>query len=136
MQVNKAQIVLCMASFCALILLAVASPAAFASATQQATAQSQCPLLVKGSTDASSNGKVSILQRQLKAIGKEDVGSFGPGNGGVDGIFGPVTLKAVKHFQSTHGLDPDGMVGPLTWAALGGCGEAPPTKCETHPDAC
>ena len=36
----------------------------------------------------------------------------------VDGDFGPNTEKAVKTFQSANGLVPDGIVGPLTWAAL------------------
>lgn len=38
--------------------------------------------------------------------------------GTVDGIFGSNTLGAVKDFQSESGLSPDGIVGPLTWAAL------------------
>lgn len=35
-----------------------------------------------------------------------------------DGSFGPVTAKALKAFQSSHGLVPDGVCGPATWAAL------------------
>jgi hypothetical protein len=38
----------------------------------------------------------------------------------VDGTFGPATRNAVKDFQSDHGLDSDGIVGPLTWQALVG----------------
>lgn len=38
----------------------------------------------------------------------------------VDGSFGPQTLGAVKSFQDKHSLEADGLVGPLTWSALGG----------------
>jgi peptidoglycan hydrolase-like protein with peptidoglycan-binding domain len=36
----------------------------------------------------------------------------------VDGIFGLLTEAAVKQFQEGAGLVADGIVGPLTWAAL------------------
>lgn len=32
----------------------------------------------------------------------------------IDGIFGSITQNAVEKFQSSHGLVPDGIVGPLT----------------------
>lgn len=35
-----------------------------------------------------------------------------------DGVFGPLTLEAVKAFQNDNGLFPDGIVGQQTWAAL------------------
>lgn len=35
-----------------------------------------------------------------------------------DGLFGRDTEAAVKRFQREHGLDDDGVVGPLTWATL------------------
>lgn len=36
----------------------------------------------------------------------------------IDGIFGPLTEKAVKVFQAGNGLVPDGIAGPLTRRAL------------------
>ena len=37
---------------------------------------------------------------------------------GADGDFGPATLAAVKAFQRRNDLEPDGIIGPETWAAL------------------
>jgi|SRR5882672_543919 len=37
-----------------------------------------------------------------------------------DGDFGPGTEKAVKAFQASHGLKPDGIAGPAFWRAARG----------------
>lgn len=41
-----------------------------------------------------------------------------------DGIFGPKTRAAAVAFQSKHGLDADGIVGPITWGKLDELGHA------------
>lgn len=64
------------------------------------------PFLRIGSTGES----VEMLQETLSALGYYAAR--------VDGIFGPITDKAVRAFQTASGLVPDGIVGPLTWAAL------------------
>jgi len=46
----------------------------------------------------------------------------------IDGVFGPVTERAVKAFQAQCGLDTDGTVGPLTWGKLTGAGQASITE--------
>jgi transcriptional regulator with XRE-family HTH domain len=40
--------------------------------------------------------------------------------GGIDGMFGPLTLRAVKAFQQHAGLSVDGILGPHSWKALRG----------------
>jgi len=37
-----------------------------------------------------------------------------------DGVFGRVTERAVKRWQSVNGLTVDGVVGPITWKAMFG----------------
>ncbi|MBQ8443799.1 MAG: spore cortex-lytic enzyme [Clostridia bacterium] len=39
--------------------------------------------------------------------------------GSIDGIYGSLTKKAVRYFQSKNGLAVDGIVGPKTAAAMG-----------------
>ncbi|MEM6387933.1 MAG: peptidoglycan-binding protein [Pseudomonadota bacterium] len=49
---------------------------------------------------------------------------------GADGIFGSGTENAVKEFQTTHGLDADGLAGPETLAKLDSFEEMTPEVAE------
>lgn len=67
-----------------------------------------------------TGNEVRELQRALKEKG------FDPQ--GTDGKFGPNTRKAVVAFQRANGLEPDGVVGKNTLAALfGSTRPTPPT---------
>ncbi|MDR2940273.1 MAG: peptidoglycan-binding protein, partial [Clostridiales bacterium] len=55
---------------------------------------------------------VRILQNSLKEAGYYD--------GNVDSIYGPGTKRAVKEFQGSVGLVPDGCANEETWSALEG----------------
>ena len=57
----------------------------------------------------SQGDEVTALQEQLQALSIEC---------DVDGIFGPKTERAVKHFQTAYALDADGVAGPKTLALL------------------
>jgi peptidoglycan hydrolase-like protein with peptidoglycan-binding domain len=86
--------------------------------TNQSSTQSvTCyPNLSEGSTDATTSGAVTILQKALNSKGYTV---------GVDGQFGTETDTAVRKFQTDNQSQTywaDGIVGPLTWTALGYCG--------------
>jgi hypothetical protein len=53
---------------------------------------------------------VGAVQERLVALGYSPLA--------VDGAFGRQTKAAVKLFQTRRGLETDGIVGPVTWAAL------------------
>lgn len=59
-----------------------------------------------------SGSLVQTLQNGLIEAG------YDVGTKGADGHFGTATQSAVRKFQTEHNLNPDGIVGPLTWAAL------------------
>ncbi len=68
-------------------------------------------LLLAGPALAAGSSDVAALQVALRARGLYA--------GTVDGVQGPSTANALIAFQRKAGLEPDGVAGPLTRAALG-----------------
>lgn len=61
--------------------------------------------------NGSSGSDVSQLQKFLNDHGAHLT---------VDGQFGPITEAAVKAYQKSQGISPDGVVGPITWGKIAG----------------
>ena len=61
----------------------------------------------------SSGPEVAYAQERLNAHGAMPPLA-------VDAIFGPLTRKAAIEYQKSHGLVPDAIIGPRTWASLDG----------------
>ncbi len=59
-------------------------------------------------------GSKGVLVRELQ----ERLNTLGYNSGAADGIFGTNTREAVLAFQRAQGIGIDGIVGPVTWAAL------------------
>ena len=75
--------------------------------------------------------EVRELQATLKSLGYRDA------NGHVlnaDGDFGDRTREALRVFQRAHGIDPIGVVGPQTRAALRQAGQHPTPVDPAHAD--
>jgi hypothetical protein len=93
-----AVLAICIGLLCAAAVPALADPGASASGGASASSE----IVVKRGDRGSA---VRSIQRQLGIT--------------ADGVFGPMTERAVKRFQRRHDLVPDGIVGPLTRGALG-----------------
>lgn len=85
-----------------------------ATPTQTVTPSPTPPVLhrsLKLETPNLEGEDVLMLQKQLLALGYSEVGN-------PDGVFGPMTDKAVRRYQEDHGLMVDGIVGPITWGLI------------------
>lgn len=82
-------------TFVMVIMLMMVSPVTFASAFRM----------------GDQGSEVMEIQRYLARLGYDVI---------ADGDFGPATADAVKTFQRSQGIVPDGLVGTTTYAALTG----------------
>ena len=69
------------------------------------------PVPVKVLREGDHGAEVELMQARLHALGYMRKGE-------IDGDFGKITKGAVLCFQLENGLDPDGVCGPATQAAL------------------
>jgi murein L,D-transpeptidase YcbB/YkuD len=67
------------------------------------------PKLIVTVTAGASGARVRAVQGQLHAQGWRLP---------VDGIFGPVTTRSIRDYQTAHHLTVDGTVGDVTWHFL------------------
>src|ERR671935_378965 len=100
-----------LAALAATIMLS-AAPAGAAAQGHPQPAISRVGLIGPGAGYGEAHGSahVQALQRQLVRVGEHP--------GPIDGRFGPLTASAVRAFQQRQGLAVDGIVGPITEAAL------------------
>ncbi len=69
------------------------------------------PALAVSYRQGDTGSAVTTIQTKLRRWGYFD--------GPVDGIYGSGTAEAVRYFQRSNGLTPDGVAGPATLKALG-----------------
>lgn len=80
--------------------------------------------LVRGSTDASTQGEVSRLQNILYNMKLLSVAPTG--------YFGTMTEQAVKQYQASRNIQATGTVGPITRQALSNCNTQQPINPSTN----
>lgn len=90
------------------------TPTPLATRTPQAPAATPAPTQARElrlTTPHLQGADVTALQQQLLHLGYSELIA-------ADGDFGALTDQTVRRFQRDNGLYEDGIVGPLTWAAI------------------
>src|SRR5712692_7997896 len=118
---------LAMASMFALTTLGLITAAGPAMASAPAPIALTSPKCPSDITEGEINGCVTELQTLLNKNGAKLT---------VDGDFGAATLAAVKSYQSSHGLEVDGIVGPMTKDELDGSTGGAPAPIAINSSAC
>ncbi len=121
--------------------LEVAVDGDFGAETETAVRYLQCLgfLSVSGIADAATwnficNGAASLPVLRLNSTGsvikavQQALSGAGFYNRAIDGVFGTLTVQAVKDFQAHFGLVADGVLGAKSWDAL--------IKLDSHVDNC
>lgn len=92
--------------------MSVTAPALAASTptSSLSSLEAQHPAMSQKLSFSSQGHWVMTLQADLNLLGDP--------SGPVDGVFGPLTEKGVRHFQSTHHLAVTGVTTPATWQAI------------------
>lgn len=102
--------------------LAVAAIAVLSAAAVAAAPASGAPTTARPAVTAPAYGPATIwLSEGSTGDQVREVQTIFAGHGwtiDVDGEYGPQTAGVVARFQEMSGLLPDGIVGPVTWAAL------------------
>lgn len=80
------------------------------SSSSNTSSSSSFPTIGSG-YDTKSSEYIRLIQQTLANMG------YNPGP--IDGIWGNQTKQAIRAFQRDQGLSVDGVVGPLTWHAMG-----------------
>ena len=86
--------------------------------TYDTETEGECTVNLKVLKKGAKGDAVKAMQMLLLGYGFSMAG-YGP-----DGSFGGATEKALKAFQKSRGLEPDGSCGPKTWAKLLGVSSA------------
>ena len=76
---------------------------------------------VDGTPACSTGGFPTIRQGSRGAyvcVAQDDLNTLGYTTGGLDGVFGTQTYRAVVAYQRSVGLTADGIIGCNTWRSL------------------
>lgn len=79
-------------------------------------------LIKEDGTPACSTGGYPLIRQGSRGayvcIAQDDLNTLGYTTGGLDGVFGPQTYRAVLAYQRSVGLSADGIIGCNTWRSL------------------
>ena len=91
-------------------------------ATVPEDAASNCSFNIEHSTLASATWPPRMIDKSMSGadvvVLQAILTARGYYTGPLDGLFGDALDAAVRRFQCDHALEPDGVVGPLTWAEV------------------